>query len=139
MLMYIFFAVIKTIYIYIYLGGQIYPTLIALSPIPTLHLPRFKASSFSNPTLLLSFSTSIVHVFFGRPCFLLPFTSNFNAFLRSKHAHHPSSTHAHTISLHSPLSSETRFPSIPTSPLGPLSSFSPSVLHHKYIHYIIFI
>ena len=38
--------------------------------------------------------------------------------LFSKHAHHPSSTHARTIPLHSPL---------PSKPLGPLSSFSPIV------------
>ena len=35
--------------------------------------------------------------------------------LFSKHAHHPSLTHAHTISLHSPLPSEPLFPLIPTS------------------------
>ena len=59
------------------------PTLTAISPMPTLHLARFKASSFSKITLLLSFSTCVFHVFFGRPCFLLPFTSNSNAFLKT--------------------------------------------------------
>ena len=53
--------------------------------------------------------------------------------LFSKHAHHPSSTHACTISLHLPLPSEPLFSSIPTSPLGPLSSFSPSFLHHTLL------
>mgnify|MGYP001794911234 FL=1 len=37
-------------------GGQIYPTLTAISPIPTLHLAWFIASFFSKPTLLLSLS-----------------------------------------------------------------------------------
>ena len=40
-------------------GGQIYPTLAAISPTSTFHLARFMASSFSKPTLLLSFSTCI--------------------------------------------------------------------------------
>ena len=64
-------------------GGRIHPTLTAISPTPTLHLAQFKASSFSKPTLLLSCSTCIFHVFFGYPCFLLPFTSNSNAFLKT--------------------------------------------------------
>ena len=38
--------------------------------------------------------------------------------LFSKRAHHPSSIHVRTISLHLPLPSEPLFPSIPTSPLG---------------------
>jgi len=37
------------------------------------------------------------------------------------------------ISLHSPLPSEPLFPSILTSPSGPLFSFSPSALHHKLL------
>ena len=61
----------------------IYPTLTAISPTPTLHLARFKVSSFSKPTLLLSFSTCIFHAFFGCPHFLLPFTSNSNAFVKT--------------------------------------------------------
>ena len=48
-----------------------------------LHLAQFNASSFFKPTLLLSFSTCIFHVFLGRPRFLLPFTSNSNAFLKT--------------------------------------------------------
>ena len=64
-------------------GGWIYPTLIAISPMPTLHFAQFKASSFSKPTLLLSFTTCIFHIFFGRHCFLLPFTSNSNFFLQT--------------------------------------------------------
>ena len=60
-------------------GGQIYPTLTAISPMPTLHLARFMASSFSKPTLLLSFSACIFHVLFGRP----HVTSDSNAFLKT--------------------------------------------------------
>ena len=65
-------------------GCQIYHTLTAISPTSTLHLARFMTSSFSKPTLLLSFSTyNIFHVFFGPPRFLLPFTSNSNTFLKT--------------------------------------------------------
>ena len=64
-------------------GDRIYPSLTAVSPTPTLYLARFMASSFSKPTLLLSFSTCIFHVFFGHPRFLLPFTSNSNTFLKT--------------------------------------------------------
>ena len=45
--------------------------------------------------------------------------------LFSEGAHHPSSKHADTISLHSPLPSEPLFPSFLASPSGPLFSFSP--------------
>ena len=61
-------------------GGWIYSTLTAISPISTLHLARFMASSFSKPTLLLSFVTCVFHVLFGCPCFLFPFTSNLHLF-----------------------------------------------------------
>jgi len=69
---------------------QVYPrkrgwlgfTPAAISLTLILHLARFMASFFSKPMLLLSFSTCIFHVFFGRPGFLLPLTSNSNAFLR---------------------------------------------------------
>ena len=62
---------------------QIYPTLTAISSTPTLHLAWFMASSISKPTLILfSFPTYIFHVFV-RPCFLLPFTSNSNAFCKT--------------------------------------------------------
>ena len=64
-------------------GGQIYRGLTAISPNPTLHLARFKASSFSKPTLLLSFSTCVFHIFFGCFHFLLPFTSNSNTFFKT--------------------------------------------------------
>ena len=57
-------------------SGWIYPTLTAISPTPTLHVARFMSSSISKLTLLLSFSTCVLHVFFGRPRFLLPFISN---------------------------------------------------------------
>ena len=63
--------------------GWIYPTLTAISATSTLHLAQFMASSFSKPTFLLFFSTCVFDVFFGHPCFLLPFTSNFNAFLKT--------------------------------------------------------
>ena len=63
-------------------SGRIYPTLAAISLTPTLHLAWFMAFFFSNPTLLPFFSTYVFHVFFGHPRFLLPFTSNSNAFLR---------------------------------------------------------
>ena len=53
--------------------------------------------------------------------------------LFSKPAHHPSSTHARTISLHSSLPSEPLFLLIPTSPLGTLSSFTPYVLYHTLL------
>ena len=64
---------------------QVYPHKLRwpISPTPTLHLVQFKVSSFSKPTLLLSFSTCIFHDFFGRLRFLLPFTSNSNAFLKT--------------------------------------------------------
>ena len=47
------------------------------------NLTQFTVSSFSKPTLLLSFSTCVFHVFFGCPYFLLPFTSNSTAFLKT--------------------------------------------------------
>ena len=64
--------------IWVYPRKQIYSTITAISPTPTLHLARFMASS-SKPTLLLSFSTCVFQVFFGRPCFLLPIISNSNS------------------------------------------------------------
>ena len=82
---------------------RIYPTLTAISSTPTLHLVRFKASSFSKPTLLLSSSFSALH--FKLECF----------------------------SQNMPVPSHPLFPSIPTSPFGTLSSFSPSVLHHTLL------
>ena len=69
-------------------GSQIYPTLTAISPTPTLHLTWFMASSLSKPPLLLFFSTCVFHVFFGCPRFLLPFTSNYNAFLKTSPSSH---------------------------------------------------
>ena len=53
--------------------------------------------------------------------------------LLSERVHHPSSTHALTISFHSPLLSERLFPSNLTSPSCPLFSFSPSVLDHTLL------
>ena len=113
--------------------GQIYPTVTALSPTPTLHLTRFKESSFSKPTLLLSFSTCIFLIFFDCPRFLLPFISKSNTSQNM-----PSSLlntcPCITILLHLPLPFESLFPSIPTSPLGPLSSFSrPSVFCQTFL------
>ena len=81
-------------------GGWIYPFLTAVSLMPTLHLAQFKASPFSKPTLLLSFSTSSLIVL-ASSCPLLQTLTLF-----SKHAYHPSSTHARNISLYSPLPSE---------------------------------
>ena len=102
-------------------GGQIYPTLTAISPTPTFHLAQFMTFSFSKWTLLLSFSTCVFHVFFGCPRFLLPFTSNSKAYLKTYPSkkkkkkkkitfpsnknnkierHHPSLTHSCTISFH---------------------------------------
>ena len=46
------------------------------------------------------------------------------------HAHHSSSTHVCTISLHSPLPSEPLFPSIPTPPLGPIAVLFFSISAH---------
>ena len=57
--------------------------------------------------------------FFGRPGFLLPLTSN-----SSERAHHPSSTHARTISLHSPFPSGPLFPPILTSTSGLLYCYN---------------
>ena len=64
-------------------GGRIYLTLTAISPTPALHLARFKASSSSEPTLLLCFSTCVFHIFCGCPCFLLLFTSNSKCFFQN--------------------------------------------------------
>ena len=79
-----------------------------------------------SPSLLASSMSSLVILASSCPSLQTPM-------LFSKHAHHPSSTHARTISLHLSLPSEPLFPSIPTSPLGSLSSFSPSVLHHTLL------
>ena len=101
----------------------------SISPTPTLHLARFKASSFSKPTLLLSLSTCVFHVFLGRPRLLLPFTSNSNTFLKT------CPSHSIPFSFHSPFPSEPPSPSIPTSPLGPLFSvlFFSITFHHTLL------
>ena len=54
-------------------GGGIYPT---------LHLDS-KHPPSPNQHPLLSFSTRVFHIFFGRPHLLLPLTSNSNAFLKT--------------------------------------------------------
>ena len=65
-------------------GGQIYPTLTAISPTPILHLARFMASSFSKPTLLLSFSTCIFYnVFFWSTPLLLVLHFKLQRFLQN--------------------------------------------------------
>ena len=51
-------------------------TAAANSLTPILHLVRFMASFFSKPTLLLSSSTCVFHVFYGHSGFLLPLTFN---------------------------------------------------------------
>ena len=81
---------------------------------------------FHSPSPLASSTSSLVVLASYCPSLRTPT-------LFSEHAHHPSSTYARTISLHLPLPSEPLFPSIPTSPSGPLSSFSPSVLHHTLL------
>ena len=101
-------------------SGQIFPTLTAISPTPTLHLAWFKASYFSNQHSfsppLASFTSSLVI-----------FTSSFHSLQIQRFSqnmpiipplHMPVPSH---ISLHSPLLSEPLFPSIWTSPLGPLN------------------
>ena len=107
--------------------GRIYLTLTAVSPNLTLHLThswypfspnQHSCSLSSTPSLVVLTSSS---------------TSLQTPTLFSKRAYHPSSTYASTISLHLPLPSEPMFPLIPTSPLGPLFSFSPSVLHHTLL------
>ena len=103
-------------------GGRIYPTLTAILLTPTLHLTRFKASSLSKPTLLLCFSTCIFHVFFGCPHFLLPFTSNSNAFLKTCSSSLFNKCPYHLTPFAFAIS-EPLFPSILTSPIGPLSFF----------------
>ena len=114
-------------------GDRIYPTLTAISPIPTLHFAQFKASSFSKPTLKIA---HLLHLCLPYLLWssLLPLALHFKLqCFFSKDAHHPSPTHAQTISLHSPLPFEPLFPFMPTSPLGLLSSFSPSILHHTLL------
>ena len=72
-----------------------------------------------------------LHVFFGCPLFLLPFISNSSNFLKTW----PSSL-LNTWQYHlTPFvfAIWTTVPSIPTSPLGSLSSFSPSVLHQTLL------
>ena len=111
-------------------GGRIYTILTAICSTPTLHLTRFMASS-PKPTLLLCFSTCIFHVFFGSPRFIFPFTSNSNAF----HKTCPSSL-LRTCPYHLTrftFAIWTTVSLITTSPLGPLSSFSPSVLRYSLL------
>ena len=96
-------TIIKPILIRVYKRG--WPDL-PQQQSPILHLAQFIAPFSPKPTLLLSFSTCIFHVFFGRPGFLLPLGSLQTTTLSSERAHHPSSKQARTISLHSPLPSE---------------------------------
>ena len=100
-------------------GGRIYPTLTAISSTPTLHRSIQGIFLLQLPTLLLSVSTCVFHVFVLWSSLLpLAFTSNSSAFLKTCPSY-PSLTHAcMAISLHSPLPSELLFPSIPTSPAG---------------------
>ena len=113
--------------------NQVYPRKRGWPDLPLqqsliLHLTQFMASFFSKPMLLrfnviLSSTSSLVILASSYPSLQTPT-------LFSECAHHPSSAHTHTISLHSPLPSEPLFPSILTSPSGPLFSFSPSDQHH---------
>ena len=54
--------------------GQIHPIPSAIACTQSLHLSRFRASSFFKIIFSVS-STYFFQVFFGRPCFLLPLTS----------------------------------------------------------------
>ena len=63
--------------------GWIYPILSAIACTPSLHLSRLRASSFFKPIFSVSSSTCFFQVFFGRPHFLLPFTSRFRATLKT--------------------------------------------------------
>ena len=62
-------------------GGRIYPS----SNLSNSHSPSrsIHGALFLQPTLLLSLSIYIFHVFFACPGFLLPRTSNSNGFLRT--------------------------------------------------------
>ena len=111
-------------------GGWIYPSNLSHSHSPS-HLIHGILFFHTNTLALLLHLRSPCLNSLGRPRFLFPFTSNSNAFLKTWH--HPTLTLARTISLHSPLPSQPLFPSIPTSPLGLLSSFSASVLHHTLL------
>ena len=126
---------INPILIRVYPHKQDWPDLPLLTP--TLHLTRFKASSFSKPTLLLN-----LHLHSCLPCLLwlsslpLPlhlklqhFSQNMPIILPQNmpvpsHSIHLCLNTCLCVPSHSPLPSEPLFPSIPTSPLGPLSSFS---------------
>ena len=116
-------------------GGWIYISITAISPTPTLHLTRFMASSFSKPTLLLSFST--LHL----PCLIwsssLPLALHFKLqrFSQNMPIIPPQHTPVPFHSIRLCHLNHGLLPSIPTSPLGPLSSynFSTSVLHHTLL------
>ena len=112
-------------------GGQIYPTATAISRTPTLHLARFKSSSLSKPTLLLSLSTCVFLVFLGRPRLILPFISNYNAFLRTC----PSSL-LNTCPYHLTPFAFAIWNTVSFNPNISVRSsviFSPSVLHHTLL------
>ena len=101
----------------------------AISLTPTLHLARFIASFFSKPTLLLSFSTYVYHVFFGRPRFLLALTSNSDAFPRTC----PSSL-LNTCPFHLTPFDFAIWTAVSFNPnISIRSSFSPPVLHHTLL------
>jgi len=79
-----------------------------------------------SPSPLASSTSSVVVLVSSCPSLQTPT-------LFTERAHHPSSTHAvlsHSISL---CHLNHCFPSILTSPSGPLFSFSPSVLHHTLL------
>ena len=98
---------LRYIYIPILIGfipvngdGRIYPTLAVISPTPTLsisldsmHPPSPNQHSCSPSPLVFSMTSSVVLVSY--------FPSLQTPMLFSKHARHPSLTHARTISLHS--------------------------------------
>ena len=98
-------------------GGQIYPS----RNLSNSHSP----SRSIHGVLFLQTNTLALLLHLHLPCLLWSSSLPLAPMLFSEGAYHPSSTHAHTISLHSPLPSESLFPSILASPSGPLFSFSP--------------
>ena len=83
-LYFLYQSIINPILIRVYPHKEGWPDLPhSNSNLSNYHSPsQFMVSSFSKPIPLLS-STCIFYVFFGRPCFLLLFTSNSNAFLKT--------------------------------------------------------
>ena len=76
------------------------------SPYHSIHVILLQTNNQDcSPSPLASSTSSLVVLTSSCPSLKTPM-------LFSEHAHHPSSTHAWTISLHSPLPSEPLFPSL---------------------------